>query len=249
VAVARLRPVGPLSYSPAAVDKAALIRSTLVLVACGLACGRTELDLGFAGEDVKVPDATGAAGATSAAGAAGHVGATGIAGATTGVAGATTGVAGTTTGAAGATTGVAGAATGAAGTTGVAGTTGAAGTTAKVCAPGATECVGDAIRTCRADGTWDEAFNCPNACRKNKCTECVPGAFECETPPFRRVCTEDGVWDPPPPVGASCAYLICQPGAARCASANTIQVCSDVGDWQPAGTCAYACSNGYCIAP
>jgi hypothetical protein len=123
-----------------------------------------------------------------------------------------------------------------------------------VCAPTATQCVGnDSVETCGPSGQWESAVACTDsACVSGSCTGvCSPGATQCSGSSVE-TCSESGTWGGP----VACPYMcsggtcVCDPGTVQC-SGNGVQTCGSDGQWGAVSSCpspATGCVGaGICI--
>ncbi len=143
---------------------------------------------------------------------------------------------------------------------------------ARVCAPGASECVDlTHARACNAHGSGWDALTCASSqsCAAGRCTPwtCAPRTAMCVDLSTRRGCNDDGLGYTTStcPAGQSCSAgaclsRSCTPGATSCVDGLTIRTCNAdglgystgacpaVANATPqcaAGACAFACNPGF----
>ncbi len=136
------------------------------------------------------------------------------------------------------------------------------------CTPGHTECQGNFLAVCKADGKGYELSACPDAkpvCEGASCLTCSPGKIDCAPPQVAggdsvavQKCNADGSAADiiqVCPAGQTCfqgTCGVCTPGAKRCTN-HLSEVCAADGSaWlivEDCGQKGLTCLGGLCVNP
>jgi len=113
------------------------------------------------------------------------------------------------------------------------------------CTPGQTQCAGNALQTCDANGTWPMGVECTNqTCIGNGgMAECKAGTEQCKDLTTQKVCNMSGNWETKTNCAANsqtCVNTTCQgscaAGQVQC-TGNSQQTCDQTGTWSPLMSC------------
>lgn len=116
-----------------------------------------------------------------------------------------------------------------------------------ICTPGDTNCEGDILSTCAADGLSFEEEECPFVCEEGVCTgACSPGSTQCSGHEFQS-CGVDASWVTVEE-GVDCP---CLEGETRCWPRDSLrfthQTCDENRDWGASVECDHGCDPDGCF--